>query len=57
MLYWLHRPDELNMFDSGYVGVTENLPARMRCRKHKFKGAKLQPFAGYAFERKGWVKS
>jgi hypothetical protein len=37
MLYWLHRPDELNMFDSGYVGVTENLPARMRCHKHRFK--------------------
>ena len=37
MLYWLHRQDELNMFESGYIGVTENLAARMRSHKHKFK--------------------
>lgn len=36
-LYWLHRQDELNMFESGYIGVTENLAARMRSHKHKFK--------------------
>lgn len=37
MLYWLHRQDELNMFESGYIGVTENLAARMRSHKHRFK--------------------
>ena len=36
-LYWLHRQDELNMFESGYIGVTENLAARMRSHKHRFK--------------------
>ena len=37
VLYWLHRQDELNMFESGYIGVTKDLAARMRCHKHRFK--------------------
>lgn len=37
ILYWLHRQDESNMFDDGYIGVTEKLAARMRSHKHRFK--------------------
>lgn len=37
ILYWLHHQDDLDVFKSGYVGVTDKFAARMRSHKHKFK--------------------
>jgi hypothetical protein len=36
-LYWLHLPNETNIFTDGYVGVTPNFEKRMREHKHRFK--------------------
>jgi hypothetical protein len=36
-LYWLHLPNQTNIFEHGYVGVTSKFQKRMIQHKHKFK--------------------
>jgi len=37
VLYWLHLPDEVDVFTQGYVGVASDMTKRLRCHKHRFK--------------------
>jgi hypothetical protein len=36
-VYWLHKPNQNDIFKDGYVGVTPNFAKRLREHKHKFK--------------------
>jgi hypothetical protein len=37
VLYWLHLPDEADVFTQGYVGVATDITKRLRSHKHRFK--------------------
>jgi hypothetical protein len=37
VLYWLHLPDEVDVFTQGYVGVASDIAKRLRSHKHRFK--------------------
>lgn len=37
VLYWLHLPNEIDVFTQGYVGVASDMVKRLRSHKHRFK--------------------
>ena len=37
VLYWLHLPDEVDVFTQGYVGVASDIARRLKQHKHCFK--------------------
>lgn len=37
VLYWLHLPNEADVFTQGYVGVASDMTTRLRSHKHRFK--------------------
>ena len=41
-VYWLHHPDHTDMFTQGYIGITNNLNARLRNHKSKKYNAHLR---------------
>ena len=42
VVYWLHLPEHTDMFTQGYIGITNNLNARLRNHKSKKYNAHLR---------------